>query len=250
MMILIAFFASHANSQKTAADYINLGEKLRKEFKEQEALEAFLKAHQKEPDNFEVIWRLSRSYVHLGDKETSNKKKKPLYLKAEEYARKGVKLAPNSSYCHAYLAVAVGKIAIFEGGKNKVRLSREIKKEAMKAIELDMKNDVAYHALGRWHFEAANLGRVSRAFAKIFFGGLPKASNEEAVKCFKKAIEISPTAIIHHLELGKAYQKMKEWKLALKEFNEVERLPQTYHSDREYKEEAKRMRAKIEKKFR
>ncbi len=42
---------------------------------------------------------------------------------------------------------------------------------------------------------------------------------------------------------------MKEWKLALKEINEVDRLPQTKRNDWEYKEEAKNMRAKVEKKL-
>lgn len=210
-------------------------------------MEVFLKAHQTEPNNSEVIWRIARTYVDLGDKEKSEKKS--LYLKAEEYARKGIKTDANSSYCHLYLAVAVGKIALFEGGKTKVRLSKEIKGEAIKAIELDPKNDVAYHILGRWHREIASLSRILKAFAKMLYGGLPKASNEEAVKHFKKAIEISPTSIIHHLELAKTYKEMKEWKLALKEINEVDRLPQTERNDWEYKEEAKNMRAKVEKKL-
>jgi tetratricopeptide (TPR) repeat protein len=249
MMILIAVFASHANSQGTVANQIDIGEKLRDEMKDQESLEAFLKAHQAEPNNSEVIWRIARAYVDMGDKEKSTNKKS-LYLKAEEYAQKGVKINPNSSYCHIYLAIAVGKIALFEGGKTKVRLSKEIKEEAMKAIEIDPKNDLAYHTLGRWHREVANLSPILKAFAKALYGGLPKASNEEAIECFKKAIEIRPTLIIHRLELAKTYKETKEWKLALKEIDEIDRLPQNDRDDWEYKNEARSMRIEIEKKLR
>ena len=249
-IILIVVFSSHVNSQETATVHIDIGEKLRGEFKYQESLEAFLKAHQIEPGNSEVIWRISRAYVDLGDKEESKTNKKTLYLKAEEYARKSIKIDANSSYCHTYLAIAVGQVALLEGGKKKVRYSKEIKDEAMKAIELDQSNDIAYHILGRWHREVANLNRILKAFAKMLYGGLPKASNEEAVKFFQKAIEVRPTSINHHLELAKTYQRMKEWKLALKEVDEVNRLPQTDPSDGEYQKESKRMRAEIEKKLR
>ncbi len=248
--ILIAISASHVNSQETAVDQIALGENLRKESKNSESLKVFLKAHQTEPNNSEIIWKVARAYIDLGDEEKSKKQKKPLYLKAEEYARKGIEMQPDSSYCHLYMAIAVGKIALFEGGKTKVRLSKEIKDEVMKAIECDSTNDIAYHTLGRWHREVASLSRILKAFAKVIYGGLPEASNEEAAKCFKKAIEISPTSIIHHLELAKTYQAMKEWKLALMELDEIEQLPQRDQDDLEHKKEAKRMRAKIEKKVR
>lgn len=246
VLILIAVVASYANSQETVSDQIAIGEKLRKEFQYQEALEAFLKAYKIDSNNSEVIWRIARAYVDLGD-QVNKRKKKALYQTAEKYARKGTKIDPDSSYCHTYLAVVVGQIAMFEGGKTKIKLSKEVKKEAIKAVKLDPKNDLAYHILGRWHREVANLNRFLKIFAKTLYGGLPKASNEESVKYFKKAIEVKPELIIHHFELAKTYQKMEEWRLALKELDEVDRLPATDSGDRDDKRNAKRMRAEIEK---
>ena len=58
--------------------------------------------------------------------------------------------------------------------------------------------------------------------AKMVYGGMPPASNEEAVKCLKKAIELAPQRMMHHSELARAYQLMgqkeqadKEWKIVL-----------------------------------
>jgi len=249
MIIIITVLATYVNSRETVSAPIDIGEKLRQESKYQEALEFFLNSYQIEPNNSEVIWRVARAYVDLGDEEKSKSKKRDFYLKAEEYARKGIEVNPNSSYCHTYLAIAVGKIALFEGGKTKVRFAKEIKEEAMKAIELDPTNDIACHILGRWHQEVASLNRILKAFAKMIYGGLPKASNEEAVKYFKKAIDIRPMSINHRLELAKTYREMKEWKLALKEIDAIDQLPQSYRRDEEYNE-SKRMRAEIEKKIR
>ncbi|MBI1930377.1 tetratricopeptide repeat protein [Candidatus Poribacteria bacterium] len=234
-------------AQRTAAEYITQGEKLRQGFKIQESLDAFLKAHQVEPNNPDAMWRISRAYVDLAGEESAKEKQKQLYLKAEEYARKGVQIAPNNSRCHTYIALTVGKLAGFEGGKTKIQMSKEVKEEATRAIELDPQNDTAYHILGRWHRDVANLSGLLKTFAKVLYGGLPKASNEEAVECFRKAIEIYPTYINHHLELAKTYQEMKQWDLALEELDTVERLPQIHQSDLEHKQEAKRLRAEIAK---
>ena len=106
---------------------------------------------------------------------------------------------------------AVGNIALTESSKKKVQLSVVVKNEVMKAIELDDKNDTAHHLLARWHRGVANLSWIERGFAKIFYGGLPSASHEEAIEHFKEAVKILPTYINHRLELARTYQETKKW---------------------------------------
>lgn len=43
------------------------------------------------------------------------------------------------------------------------------------------------------------------ALVKLVYGGLPAASNEVAIQNFKKAIELAPNRIIHHLQLAYMY---------------------------------------------
>ena len=139
-------------------------------------------------------------------------------------------------------------MALGEGSKEKVRLSAEVKKSVEKAIELDPKNDTAYHLLGRWHRNVANLSGISKAFAKILYGGLPPASNQEAAEYLKKATELAPDYINHQLELAITYQTMKEWPSALDELDQVDQLPAKAKQDSEYKKTALQLRKTIEKK--
>ena len=119
----------------------------------------------------------------------------------------------------------------------------------MTAIELDDNNDTAHHLLARWHRGVANLSWIERGFAKIFYGGLPSASHEEAIEHFKKAVKILPTYINHHLELARTYQEMKEWKFAMDELNVIEGLEAKSDKDRRYKNEANQIRAIVKKKL-
>jgi len=76
------------------------------------------------------------------------------------------------------------------------------------AVKLDPRNDLAGHFLGRWHQELAQIGGVTRALALVAYDGLPAALNEEAVRCFKKAVALRPDRLIHHIELGRTYAAM------------------------------------------
>ena len=136
-----------------------------------------------------------------------------------------------------------------EGGKTKIELSKELKAEADKAIELDPTHDGAYHIIGRWHREIANLSWVLKAAAKIVYGGVPKgASNENAIANFEKAIKLRPDKTIHHLELGKTYKEMKKWKEARQALQKVLDLPIIDVGDEARKKEAKELLEEIKNK--
>lgn len=210
--------------------------------------DAFMQAYKLDPNNAEILWRLSRVYVDLANLEKNEEKQKDLYKQAEIYAKQGIKSAPENSMCYTYDGIAVGKVALGENSKEKVRLSARVKESVERAIQLDPKNDTAYHLLGRWHRNVANLSGVSKAFAKILYGGLPPASNQLAAENLQKAAEIAPKFINHHLELAITYQMMKKWKLALNSLDQVDRLPAIAKLDNEYKQKAQKIRKTITKK--
>lgn len=228
---------------------ITKGEDQRKAFQFKASLETFQKALEIEPQNAEILWRIARTNIDLSKKTTNKKLAIPFYEKAEITARKGVSADPKNSRCHTYVAVAIGKVALTKGSREKVKLSREIKSEALKAIELDPKNDTAYHVLARWHVGVANLGKIAKAFAKIFYGGLPGASNEEAINYFKKAIELKPDHINHRLELAKTYEIMKKWKLADEALKPIADMPNIDYDDKAHKRTAADLLKKIRKKL-
>jgi predicted TPR repeat methyltransferase len=67
------------------------------------------------------------------------------------------------------------------------------------------------------------------------------------VDCFKKAIQLNPAHINHHLELGITYEKMGEKDLAVKAYTKVLKLPIRDADDEDHKKEAEERLKKMGK---
>ncbi|OGC00967.1 hypothetical protein A2V82_03730 [candidate division KSB1 bacterium RBG_16_48_16] len=234
LLIISLFFFAQMATAETVEEFIASGDAANKAFDHQSALKFFQKAHQLDPANCEALWKMSRAHVDIGEKADKDLQRQHYYM-AEKIARQAVAQCETVADAHLALSIAVGRVALMEGGKKKVELSKEVKTEAEKTLELDASNDLAYHVLGRWHREVATLSGILKAFAKILYGGLPDASLEKAVQYFSKAIEIKPDYINHHLELGITYEDMKEWEQAKQEYEKVAELPGTESDDQDHK---------------
>ena len=248
IVVAAVLLASLAFGQEAETDFIGKGDELYDQFKNEEALQQYQLAYEADSGNCEVLWKLARTHVDVGE-VADEEGQKTHYYTAEEFARKAVAVCDSSSDAHLQLAIAVGRVALMEGGKKKVRLSREVKSEVIRALELNPNDDIAHHVLARWHREVANLSGILKAFAKILYGGLPPASNEEAIEHFKKAIEIAPDHINHHLELGITYEEIKEWESAKTEYDKVLELPVSDSDDPDHKTEAEERLKKVEGKL-
>jgi len=200
------------------------------------------------PDNYLLLCKLSDNITEWAriDSENSTKdESEARYEEAAGYARRAVEVERNDAEGWYQLGKALGRLALFRGGKEKVNMSKEIKEVFEHAIQLDSQHASALHGLARWHREVANLGFVLKAAAKIVFGGLPPASNEQAVALFERAITIEPQNCSHHLELGKTYLEMREKEMAAEEFETVLSLPESDPDDPEWKAEAEQLLSKI-----
>ncbi|MCR4396237.1 MAG: hypothetical protein NUW07_05840 [Candidatus Saccharicenans sp.] len=229
---------------QTAEEFLRSGDEYYAKWEDQKALDEYLKALELEPKNYEVLWKVSRGYVDVADLMTGSgkeieKQKFDMYLKAERYARQAIAVNPNDTWGHFYLSAALGKKVLMLGKKEQIDASKEVKKAVDKAIELDPNNDLAYHALGRWHRRMAEIGGAKRALGSLVYGSIPKGSFEESEKWLKKAVELKPDYINHHLELGRTYIAMKKYDLASQEFNKCLELPEAAAKDKQYKEEAR-----------
>jgi tetratricopeptide (TPR) repeat protein len=185
------------------------------------ALSAFRAAEQIEPRNPGVLLRISKQYSDLIEETKPEAVARTVAQKALNYALRAVEIDPNSAKAHLSVAVSYGKLTDFVGSKTKVEYSRLVRDETLRSIELDPTDDFAWHVLGRWHQGVANVSGVLKALAKVVYGGLPPASNEEAVRCMKKAIELAPQRLIHHSELARIYKAMHKPDLATKEWQTI-----------------------------
>ncbi len=204
------------------------------------ALSAYRAALAQSPNNYEATWKLARA---LADKATLSKDRagqKRYSIEAEQLARAAVALNPSDSKGHAYLAVAVGKIALYEGGKRKVGLAKEVRSEALRALRLNDKEDVAYHVIGLWNREMAELNWVLRKFAEFLYGELPEASLDDAIRDLRRATEILPAAVAHRVELGVTLADARKWSEANDALEKALALPKSRVTDEYYWEIAKR----------
>jgi len=253
-LFILLFSLALFGLAQTAEDHLKKGDEYYGQLKDKEALEEYLAAVKLDPKNYEALWKLSRSYVDVGDLVSPKEKdyeeqQKTLYKNAQTYARKAVAANPNDTWGHFYLSAALGKYALMLGKKDQINMSKEIKTAIDKAIELDPNNDLAYHALGRWQRRMAEIGGVKRVMGSIFYSSIPKGSFEESEKALKKAVELKPDYINHRLELGRTYVSLKKYDLAAQEFQKCLDLNLASSKDQAYKDEAGQELAAAKKKI-
>lgn len=182
------------------------------------------------PDSAEVLWKLARVYVCLAD-ISPREQKLDLYRRAEAFAHRCIRADSTESGGHTWRAAALGNIAMFEGGKTKVRLCYAIKSELMYSIKLNPNDDIAYSILGTFYMALGNVSWIERQLAAIFLGSLPDGGYHESEAALKKAIALAPGIIRHHFELGRLYMLQDRREEALKEFQKVASLPVMLASD-------------------
>lgn len=202
------------------------------------ALACFRAAEKLAPENLGIVLRISKQYSDLIPETKPADAAEKIAQQALDYAKRAVEIDPKNAKGRLNLAVSFGRMTDFVGNKVKLEYSKIIKDETLKAIELDPSDDFAWHVLGRWHAGVANVNGVLKAMAGVVYGGMPKASNEEAAKFLKKATEIAPQRITHHAELARVYKAMGKTDLAAREWQTVIALPGVDKEDVKDKKDA------------
>jgi Tfp pilus assembly protein PilF len=209
------------------------------------ALALFEEAAKTDPNDAEIVLRISQQCSNLIAEAKTPVEAATYAHRSLDEARKAVSLAPENPLAHLAVAVAYGRMTDFEDNRTKVENSRYVKAEAEKTLLLDPKNDFAYHVLGRWNYKVSTLNMMLKLIAKYVYGGMPDASLEEAVRDFKKAIEIAPQRVIHHHELARTYVALGQLDDARKEWEkEITLKPE----DNEGEKDQAEARAELEKK--
>jgi len=207
------------------------------------ALKDFQAAMAIDSTSYEANWRASIAAVDIG-KQTPDSIPDPardsLYRLAERYATRAVAANPDGSDGYFALANAIGRTSLTLGKKARVQRASEIRNAALKAIDLNARQDGAYHVMGRWNAEIMRLSGFQRFFAKSFLGGavFGQASWDNAVAYMKKAIAIRPEFIYHHYDLALIFIDTKQWALARQQLEAIAPLPLIDVMDPVWKNEA------------
>ena len=197
------------------------GDKLYEQNKYLESIPLYEKALEMNPEDYEALWRLSRSCDMQSNNETKKSAKKEILDNAVNYAERAISANEDGFEGHLYLAQSLGKMSSVVGSEEKVKNTFKIRDAAQKAIELKPSHYKAYMLLGMWHRKVEAATWLEKNLAQMFFGGLPDASLEEAERNLKKSLELRYDNLEVHYELALVYEKLKRKDEAVKELKEA-----------------------------
>jgi len=204
------------------------------------ARHAYQTAVNLQTNQFEAAWKLCRALIDAGTLTQERAAQKLRFVESEQLARQIIQSNPTAAQGHLFLAIAVGKLALFEGGKRKVAAAKEVQAEAEQAIALNPAEDAAYHVLGLWNREMVELNFFLKKFAELLYGSFPPASLAAAQANLRRAVELAPTVVSHRVELGLTLLAAGQRTEGRKQLAAALEMPETWVTDDYYKAIARR----------
>jgi tetratricopeptide (TPR) repeat protein len=245
-LVIIPGYSAYSNTYK---EYLSEGDQYYSEYNNKSALEKYLLAYNLSSDSYAVLFRLARTYNDLGeeyyeyrDRENS----KAMVTKALEFSKLLVKKFPDSSASYAYLAMSYGNVALYEGGKQKIKLAHKIEDNAKKSLQMNPDQYLSYVILGIYNRQIADLSWFERLFANTFFGDVPEGSFQESIKMFNKALAIDPKTIVATFQLSLTYKAMGEKEKEAELLKKMLTYPQKNFRDKFALRKAKRRLKELE----
>jgi tetratricopeptide (TPR) repeat protein len=219
-----------------------------KTFDDEKALEKYQAALSLDSLNYEILWKLSRSYVTVGERmpTTSDEQKEEqlqAYERAVQYSDESILANPNGSMGYAQRASAKIHVALFRNFWKSSGLMNDVREDCEKAIELDTTNAFAYDVLGRAHLK---LSQRMKLFRWPF--GVAWGNTEDAIVYFEKAISIHPNFITYRMDAARAYIEKEEYEKARGQLSAVSRLPTLSENDDQLRKEAADLLEQIKRK--
>ena len=248
-ILLLAVFGLSTSFAQTVDDLLKQGDQFVEEFQNQKALDTYLKADKLSPNNWEVLWRISRAHVDLGEKmpEKTDEQKteqEKVYKKAFEYADKSVKNGSNQSITYVRRAIANGRIALFQGVFSAPGTVNDVKEDCEKAIQLGNGGNyvqaLAHYVLGRTHSKICENSYLVRLPLGLGWG-----DTEEAIRLLEIANKLKPNFRMFMFELAKAYIEEDDYDKAKELLKKIEKAPKVDEDDDKVLAEAKKLYEEI-----
>ena len=180
-------------------------------FQEEGALDQYQKILDEYPRDYKALWRASFLYSRIGNRKEEKQQKEAYFQKARSLAEEALDVDSTHVQSHFVMSVAMGRMALISGARDRVAASRSIKHHVDRALAIDSTHAGAWHVLGLWHYNVANLGFIERAAANTLFGGIPgDANNRKAAEAVEKAIQHNDRYLLYYHDLAMIYDEMGE----------------------------------------
>lgn len=206
------------------------------------ALDRYAKAIAAEPKNYEALWKASRTSIDLGFPASTAATRNALFSSAEQYARRAVAANPGDAEGHFVLAWALGRTALFQSPRGRVKYGTEVRSHALECLRLKSAHAGCLHIMGVWNAEIMRLNAVVRVIARNVLGGraFGSASWKEAVRYMEAAVAADPERVVHRLDMGEIYRDVGDRMKAREQFEKGLGLPATDYNDPRFKAEIRR----------
>ena len=187
------------------------------------------------PSDFESAWKLARARYWLGTNGLPEPERKAALESGIEAARAAMALDAAKPEGHFWLAANMGALADSFGLRQGIKYRGAIRDAMQATLKLDpaFQQGSADRALGRWYYKVPGL-----------FGG----SNRKSEEHLRKALTYNPQSVISHIflaetlaDMGRKDEARREYQAAIDAPFDPDWTPE----DRRFKEQAKRLLAKL-----
>jgi tetratricopeptide (TPR) repeat protein len=214
-------------------DYIDKGDEYYRSGDNTRAAEEYQKAVRREPGNTKALARLIRVYNDCGRMELHHgSAAEEFYRKSIPLAEELLRLSPSDPAAHFWMALSRGGIIQFSGVREKIRLGKDVRDHASRAIALDSSFSYPYVILAVFERESAKLSWLERTFARVVFGEDLHGSLDLAERYLQKAIALDSENATALYELGWTYLEKKDTPRAIEAFRRVCAIPAQNARDR------------------
>jgi tetratricopeptide (TPR) repeat protein len=230
-----------------AAALVEAGDAAMRALDPKRAAEEYERAVALAPDAYEVRAKATLALRDAGEQlkvERARDAERALE-RAYESAQELLRRHPDRAEAHYYVASTSGQLALFRGGREKVRLSRDVERHAKRAIALDPSDARPHAVLGVYYREVANASAFLKMIARTLLGGLPNGTNEDAERELRSAVGLDPADVWATYELARTYEVMKRRDAEVDALRKVLALPARAQRDARLRAEAERRLAAL-----
>jgi tetratricopeptide (TPR) repeat protein len=233
----LVLFASTAALAQSAADEVAAGNRAYDALEEPAALEHYQKAIELDPKNYEALWKGARAAIDYGIPAATAQRRTELFALGEQYARRAVAVNPNDPEGHFVLAWVLGKTALTQSARQRVKYGTAVHDHALACLRLNPNHAGCLHIMGVWNAEIMRLNSFVRLIAKSILGGkvFGEASWKEAVRYMEASVAAEPQRVVHRLDMGEVYRDTDDKAKARAEFETGLKLPSKDYNDPRFK---------------
>ncbi len=236
--LMLVTLASTARAQ-SAEEELRAGNRAFAALEVPAALDHYEKAIAADPKNYEALWKAARLAIDLGTPAADATRRNKLFSTAEQYARRAVAVNPGDAEGHFVLAWVLGKAALSQSPRGRVKYGTEVRRQALECLRLTPGHAGCLHVMGVWNAEVMRLNGLVRLIARNLLGGsvFGSASWKEAVRYMEASVAADPSRIVHRLDMGEIYRDVGDMAKAKAQFETGLRLPPTEYNDRRFQSE-------------